>query len=136
MRDHNIVCRADINGATVCSLLTVRHAYPADAPIKSIRAVILISKDLDKFLQASIIPIRIVGLVKSQKIGGQSYTRTVVLGTAMGTQIFTQLTVNQEIGANFGAKAHATLGRMSGCVFGVRAKKGLGTSDNCLVMLP
>lgn len=83
------------------------------------------SKGLDKFLQASIIPTPIVGLVKCQTIGGQSYTRTEILGPAMGTQIFTQLTVNQEIGANFGAKAHATLGRMSGCVFGVEITKGL-----------
>jgi hypothetical protein len=123
MRNHSIVYRAVINGAAVCLLLTVRRAYLEDAPIKSKRAAILISRGLGKFLQVSTIPIRIVGLVKCPKITGQLYTRTVIFGRAMGTRTFAQLTVNQGIGENFAAKAHAMLGRTSGCAFGVKLPK-------------
>src|SRR5436309_2589768 len=121
MRNHSIVYRAVINGAAACLLLTVRLAYPEDAPIKSRRAAILISRGLGKFLQVSTILIRIVGLVKCPKITGQLYTRTVIFGKAMGTRTFAKLTVNQEIGENFAAKAHAMLGRTSGCAFGVKS---------------
>ncbi len=41
----------------------------------------------------------------------------------MGTRTFAKLTVNQGIGENFAAKAHAMLGRTSGCAFGVKALK-------------
>jgi len=41
----------------------------------------------------------------------------------MGTRTFAKLTVNQGIGENFAAKAHAMLGRTSGCAFGVKLPK-------------
>src|SRR5438105_292434 len=114
MRNHSIVYRAVINGAAACLLFTVRLAYPEDATIKSRRAAILISRGLGRSLQVSTILTRIVGLVKCQKITGQLYTRTVIFGKAMGARILATLTPTKEIGENFGAKAHAMLGRTSG----------------------
>jgi hypothetical protein len=112
-----------MNGAAACLLLAVRRAYPEDAPIKSKRAAILISRGLGKFLQVSTILIRIVGLATCPKITGQLSTRTVIFGKAMGTRIFAKLTGRQGIGESFAAKAHAMLGRTSGCAFGVKAPK-------------
>jgi len=110
-----------MNGAAACLLLTVRLAYRENAPIKSRRAAISISRGLGKFLQVSTILIRIVGLVKCPKITGQLDTRTVIFGKAMGTRTFAKLTVNQEIGENFAAKVHAMLERTSGCAFGAKS---------------
>src|SRR3984885_4812441 len=76
-----------------------------------------------RFLQVAAILIRIVGVGICPKITGQLYTRTVILGKAMGTRTFAKLTVNQGIGENFAAKAHAMLGRTSGCAFGVKLPK-------------
>src|SRR5262245_60460451 len=131
MRNHSIVYRAVINGAAACLLFTVRLAYPEDAPIKSRRAAILISRGLGRFLQVSTILTRIVGLVICQMITGQLYTRTVIFGKAIRTRIFAKLTAMKEIGENFAVKARAMLGRTSGCAFGVsriKAIAGLSSS--------
>ena len=119
MRNHGIVYRAVTNGAAACLLFTVRPAYPEDAPIKSRRAAILTSRGLGRFSQVSTILIPIAGLVKCQKITGQLFTRTEILGRAMRTGIFATLTATEEIGENFAVKAPAMLGRTSGSAFGI-----------------